>query len=75
MLFGDTISAKFLERWPTAFKHKIVEQSKKLHQSPDLLDLISAAEKTSDGDDTGLNMFLLSCKIVNCVFCNKNRQN
>ena len=50
------MSAKFLERWPTAFKHKIVEQSKCLHLSPDLQELIDAAEAVEneeDGSDTG----------------------
>ena len=50
------MSAKFLERWPTAFKHKIVEQSKCLHLSPDLQELIDAAETVEneeDGSDTG----------------------
>ncbi|KAJ7995787.1 hypothetical protein DPEC_G00248210 [Dallia pectoralis] len=49
-LFGRVISAKFLERWPTAFKHKIVSQSKCLHPSPDLQELIDAAESAvNDG--------------------------
>ncbi|KAJ8001168.1 hypothetical protein DPEC_G00188480 [Dallia pectoralis] len=49
-LFGSVISAKFLERWPTAFKHKIVSQSKCLHPSPDLQELIDAAESAvNDG--------------------------
>ncbi|CAM4463328.1 unnamed protein product [Leuciscus chuanchicus] len=29
-LFGGVVSAKFLEKWPTAFKHKIIAQSKGL---------------------------------------------
>lgn len=45
------MSAKFLERWPTAFKHKVIEQSKCLHLSPDLQELIDAAEAVENEDD------------------------
>ncbi|KAK0151869.1 hypothetical protein N1851_006763 [Merluccius polli] len=43
-LFGGVVSAKFLEKWPTAFKHKTIAQSKGLHLSQDLQELIDAAE-------------------------------
>lgn len=45
------MSAKFLERWPTAFKHKVVEQSKGLHLSPDLQGLIDTAEAVENEED------------------------
>lgn len=44
-LLGEETSAKLLERWPTMFKEKTIEQSKSLsHISIELKDLIQAAE-------------------------------
>ncbi|XDV36737.1 hypothetical protein PO909_006466 [Leuciscus waleckii] len=50
-LFGGVVSAKFLEKWPTAFKHKIIAQSKGLHPSRDLQELIAAAESVGNDDE------------------------
>ncbi|XP_076867139.1 uncharacterized protein LOC143518514 isoform X2 [Brachyhypopomus gauderio] len=51
LLFGEKTSAKLLERWPTMFKDKI-EQSKSLsHISPELQELIQAAENLSQEAD------------------------
>ncbi|XP_063068541.1 uncharacterized protein LOC134459969 [Engraulis encrasicolus] len=56
LLFGEETSAKLLERWPTMFKAKTIEQSKTLsHISPELQELIQAAEspqsRSSDSED------------------------
>ncbi|XP_057184180.1 uncharacterized protein LOC130550703 [Triplophysa rosa] len=44
LIFGEKTSAKFLERWPTTFMQKAIQQSKGLHFSQDLQDLIDSAE-------------------------------
>ncbi|XP_078793026.1 uncharacterized protein LOC144981306 [Oryzias latipes] len=45
--FRDEVAAKFLERWPTVFKQKDIQQSKALPSSSNLEDLIYCAEATS----------------------------
>ncbi|KAI3357230.1 hypothetical protein L3Q82_015687 [Scortum barcoo] len=47
LLFGEEIAAKFLERWPTTFKQKVIQQSKALPTSSDLEELIHCAEAPS----------------------------
>ncbi|KAJ4920726.1 hypothetical protein JOQ06_022556, partial [Pogonophryne albipinna] len=39
LLFGDVTSAKFLEKWPTVYKKKVLDQSRGLTQTGDLQDL------------------------------------
>ncbi|KAJ4932143.1 hypothetical protein JOQ06_010570 [Pogonophryne albipinna] len=36
LLFGDVTSAKFLEKWPTVYKKKVLDQSRGLTQTGDL---------------------------------------
>ncbi|KAK6316930.1 hypothetical protein J4Q44_G00123300 [Coregonus suidteri] len=56
LLFGEGTSAKFLERWPTTFKQKIIMLSKTLSkatQGAELQELIQMAESAVDeGADT-----------------------
>ncbi|CAM4735548.1 unnamed protein product [Leuciscus chuanchicus] len=52
LIFGEKTSAKFLERWPTTFMQKVILQSKGLHFSQDLQDLIDSAESAVDKDET-----------------------
>ena len=47
-MFGDDISAKFLEKWPTFYKQKVIEQSRGLTQRADLQDLLQNAESTEE---------------------------
>ncbi|KAI3373260.1 hypothetical protein L3Q82_006386 [Scortum barcoo] len=47
LLFGEEIAAKFLKRWPTTFKQKVIQQSKALPTSSDLEELIHCAEAPS----------------------------
>ncbi|XP_034566405.1 uncharacterized protein LOC117831709 [Notolabrus celidotus] len=46
--FGEDLAAKFLEKWPTTFKQKVIQLSKALPASSDLEELIHCAETTSD---------------------------
>ncbi|CAL8269938.1 unnamed protein product [Arctogadus glacialis] len=55
--FGEDVAAKFLERWPTTFKQKIIQQSKALPTTSELEELIYCAEATSnerEGDEASL---------------------
>ena len=59
-LFGEATSNKFKERWPTAFKDKIIAQSKGLHRTAELQELIDVAESSdhvhSDREDMGKDL-------------------
>ena len=48
LLFGDDISAKFLEKWPTFYKQKVIEQSRGITQTADVQDLLENAESTEE---------------------------
>lgn len=48
LMFGDATSAKFLEKWPTVYKQKVLEQSRVLTQTADLQDLIQNSESTTE---------------------------
>ncbi|KAM8751483.1 uncharacterized protein AB9X84_013033 [Acanthopagrus schlegelii] len=47
LLFGENVAAKFLERWPTTFKQKVIQQCKALPTLSELEELIHSAEATS----------------------------
>ncbi|XP_005464402.1 uncharacterized protein LOC100708577 [Oreochromis niloticus] len=46
LMFDEATSAKFLEKWPTVYKQKVLEQSRGLTQSDDLQYLAQNAECT-----------------------------
>lgn len=50
-LFGEETSAKLLEKWPTLFKEKAIQQSKCLSSSAELQELIQAAESPPSGNE------------------------
>ena len=50
-LFGEETSAKLLERWPTLFKERTIQQSKCLSSSAELQELIQAAESPPSGNE------------------------
>lgn len=47
-MFGDAASAKFLEKWPTVNKQKVLEQNRGLTQTGELQDLVQNAESTTE---------------------------
>ncbi|XP_055009182.1 uncharacterized protein LOC129408877 [Boleophthalmus pectinirostris] len=56
LMFGEDVSGKFLEKWPTMFKEKIIKQCRKLPSTTELNDLLLAAdpqEDDADGADFG----------------------
>ena len=61
-MFGEDVSGKFLEKWTTTFKKKIIEQCRKLPSTNELEDLLLAADTPEDGtevDDNNGNYELL----------------
>ncbi|XP_056291528.1 uncharacterized protein LOC130207105 isoform X1 [Pseudoliparis swirei] len=62
LMFDDAISAKFLEKWPTIYKQKVLEQSRGLTQSDDLQYLVQTAESTTEvesGWDSDMSSILI----------------
>lgn len=51
LMFGEDTPAKFLERWPTLFKVRTLEQSRGLSSSVELQELIQAAELPPSGSE------------------------
>ncbi|XP_041693623.1 uncharacterized protein LOC121532045 [Coregonus clupeaformis] len=75
LLFGEGTSAKFLERWPTTFKQKIIMLRKTLSkatQGAELQELIQMAESAvdegadtnADGWDADLSSILLMLHLI-----------
>lgn len=48
MLFGDEVTGKFLAKWPTFFKPRIIAECKNLPQSVHVDDLLLSAQQESD---------------------------
>ena len=44
MMFGDEVSGKFLAKWPTYFKPKVIAECKTLPPNPHVEELLSALE-------------------------------
>ncbi|XP_076866893.1 uncharacterized protein LOC143518340 [Brachyhypopomus gauderio] len=66
-LFDERTSARFLEKWPTMFKQKVIQQCKTLHASQVLQELINAAEMTlteCDCEDAGWDSDLASVLLL-----------
>ncbi|XP_030576815.1 uncharacterized protein LOC115773972 [Archocentrus centrarchus] len=62
LMFNEVISAKFLEKWPTIYKQKVLEQSRGLTQSDDLQCLLQNAEGTTEvenGWDSDMSSILI----------------
>lgn len=61
LLFGDAISARFLEKWSTNKKTKVIAQSRGLTQTSELQDLIQNTEATEveEGWDSDMSSILV----------------
>lgn len=51
MMFGDATSTKFLNKWPTVFKQKVILQSHELPLKTEVQDLIHNAESAAEVDN------------------------
>lgn len=47
-LFGEATANKFLEKWPTTFKAKVIKESDGLVPTTELLDLMHNAESAAE---------------------------
>ena len=47
-MFGEQTANKFLERWPTTFRARVIKESHGLVPSTDLLDLMHNAETSTE---------------------------
>ena len=74
LMFGEDVSGKFLEKWTTTFKKKIIQQCRKLPSTSELEDLLLAADNLEDGidvdDDMMTSKTFSSCHWLHsfCVF-------
>ncbi|XP_041634627.1 uncharacterized protein si:cabz01074946.1 isoform X1 [Cheilinus undulatus] len=62
LMFGEATSAKFLEKWPTVYKQKVLDQSRGLTQTAELQDLVQTAESTTgveNGWDSDMSSILI----------------
>ncbi|XP_055081790.1 uncharacterized protein LOC117380688 [Periophthalmus magnuspinnatus] len=71
LMFGEDVSGKLLENWPTMFKEKIIKQCRKLPSTTDLDDLLLAADPQKDdaggadfGWDSDISSILLLLHLV-----------
>lgn len=55
LMFGEDVSGKFLEKWPTTFKKKIIQQCRKLPSTSELKELLLAADPSEDGDEVDVD--------------------
>lgn len=49
-MFGDEISGRFLAKWPSYFKHKVIAESQSLPSSPYVEELQAAFDPTAEND-------------------------
>ncbi|XP_026027933.1 uncharacterized protein LOC113024804 [Astatotilapia calliptera] len=72
LMFGEDVSGRLLERWPTTFKRKIIQQGRKLPSTSDLEELLLAADSPEDatevnadtGWDSDLSAILLLLHLI-----------
>ncbi|XP_054887926.1 uncharacterized protein LOC129361204 [Poeciliopsis prolifica] len=56
LMFGEDVSGKFLEKWTTTFKRKIIQQCRKLPTTSDLEELLLAADTPEDSTEVDDDM-------------------
>lgn len=54
LMFGEATANKFLEKWPTTFKAKVIKESHGLVPTTELLDLMHNAESAAEVEN-GMN--------------------
>lgn len=61
-MFGEGVSGKLLERWPTTYKKKIIQQCRQLPSTSELEELLLAADPPEDDTevDADVGKLLLS---------------
>ncbi|XP_054902520.1 uncharacterized protein LOC129370504 isoform X1 [Poeciliopsis prolifica] len=56
LMFGEDVSGKFLEKWTTTFKRKIIQQCRELPTTSDLEELLLAADTPEDSTEVDDDM-------------------
>ncbi|XP_054906054.1 uncharacterized protein LOC129372662 [Poeciliopsis prolifica] len=56
LMFGEDVSGKFLEKWTTTFKRKIIQQCRELPTTSDLEELLLAADTPEDSTEVDNDM-------------------
>ncbi|XP_039478338.1 uncharacterized protein LOC120443542 [Oreochromis aureus] len=56
LMFGEDVSGRLLERWPTTFKRKIIQQGRKLPSTSDLKELLLAADSPEDATEVSADI-------------------
>lgn len=56
LMFGEDVSGRLLERWPTTFKRKIIQQGRKLPSTSDLEELLLAADSPEDATEVNADI-------------------
>ena len=64
-MFGEDISGKLLERWPTTFKTKIIQQCRKLPSISELEEHLLAADPPEDGTELDVDFGKLFVVLLN----------
>ncbi|XP_076733712.1 uncharacterized protein LOC143414009 [Maylandia zebra] len=72
LMFGEDVSGRLLERWPTTFKRRIIQQGRNLPSTSDLEELLLAADSPEDatevnadiGWDSDLSAILLLLHLI-----------
>ncbi|XP_061922957.1 uncharacterized protein LOC133662807 isoform X3 [Entelurus aequoreus] len=55
LMFGENVSGKFVEKWPTTLKKKIIKQCRKLPSIAELEELLMAADPPEDGAEVNVD--------------------
>ncbi|XP_065119095.1 uncharacterized protein [Paramisgurnus dabryanus] len=67
MLFGEVISEKFLAKWSTFFKPKVINEAKGLSTNYHIEELIRDAQHESDDDSTGWDSDISALLLLLCL--------
>ena len=66
LLFGEVTANKFLERWPTSLKAKVIKESHGLVPTTELLELLWNAELAAEVEN---GMLVFSVTVTNSCVC------
>lgn len=63
LLFGEATANKFLEKWPTTFKGKVMKESHGLTPTTELLELMRNAESAVENEN-GMSRAMFCLAII-----------
>lgn len=68
MMFGDEVSGKFLAKWPSYFKPKVIAESQSLPSSLYVDELRAAFDPETENDYGKYGQFFSIQNILSCLF-------